>query len=71
MNHASGGMVTRFETAVEATLHELSIDLTYPQDAVAERFFGDSAQPPRIEPESTAGASPTRASREASVAARQ
>jgi hypothetical protein len=36
-------MLARFDTAVEVTLDELSIELTYPQDAVAERFFREQA----------------------------
>jgi transcriptional regulator with XRE-family HTH domain len=37
------GMVARFEAAAEATLDELSIELNYPQDADAERFFREWA----------------------------
>jgi transcriptional regulator with XRE-family HTH domain len=32
-------MVARFDTALELTLDELQIELTYPRDAAAERFF--------------------------------
>jgi MmyB-like transcription regulator ligand binding domain len=32
-------MVARFDTARELTLDELQIELTYPRDAAAERFF--------------------------------
>lgn len=33
------GMVARFDAAADVTLDELRIELTYPQDAAAERFF--------------------------------
>lgn len=33
------GMVARFDTAVDITLDELRIELTYPQDDAAEAFF--------------------------------
>jgi hypothetical protein len=36
-------MVARFDTARELTLDELQIELTYPRDAAAERFFRDRA----------------------------
>jgi transcriptional regulator with XRE-family HTH domain len=41
-------LVARFDTAVEVTLDELRIELTYPQDAAAEEFFRelDCAQLP-------------------------
>jgi hypothetical protein len=32
-------VVARFDTARELTLDELQIELTYPSDAAAERFF--------------------------------
>lgn len=32
-------MIARFDTAVDVTLDELSIELTYPQDEAAEGFF--------------------------------
>jgi hypothetical protein len=32
-------MVARFDTARELTLDELQIELTYPRDEAAERFF--------------------------------
>lgn len=37
------GMVARFDPASEITLDELRIELTYPQDAAAERFFRSHA----------------------------
>jgi len=37
------GMVARFDPVAEVTLDELRIELTYPQDAAAERFFRDHA----------------------------
>lgn len=37
------GMVARFDPAAEVTLEELRIELTYPQDASAERFFRELA----------------------------
>ena len=33
------GMVMRFDTAVELTLDELRVELTYPADEIARRFF--------------------------------
>jgi transcriptional regulator with XRE-family HTH domain len=36
-------MVARFDTARELTLDELQIELTYPRDAAAERFFRNRA----------------------------
>jgi transcriptional regulator with XRE-family HTH domain len=36
-------LAARFDTAVEVTLDELRIELIYPQDATAERFFRDHA----------------------------
>jgi hypothetical protein len=36
-------MVARFDNARELTLDELQIELTYPRDAAAERFFRDRA----------------------------
>jgi hypothetical protein len=36
-------MVARFDTAVELTLDELQIELTYPRDATAGRFFHEHA----------------------------
>jgi transcriptional regulator with XRE-family HTH domain len=33
------GMVARFDAAADVTLDELRVELTYPQDAAAERFF--------------------------------
>jgi transcriptional regulator with XRE-family HTH domain len=36
-------MVARFDTARELTLDELQVELTYPRDAAAERFFRDRA----------------------------
>jgi hypothetical protein len=36
-------MVARFDAAVEQTLDELQIELTYPRDATAERFFHERA----------------------------
>lgn len=33
------GMVMRFDTAIELTLDELRIELTYPADETARRFF--------------------------------
>jgi transcriptional regulator with XRE-family HTH domain len=38
-------MVARFEPVTEITLDELRIELTYPQDAVADRFFRTHARP--------------------------
>jgi hypothetical protein len=38
------GMVARFDPAAEVTLDELRIELTYPQDAAAERFFRELDQ---------------------------
>jgi hypothetical protein len=35
------GMVARFDTAVDATVDELRIELIYPLDAEAEQFFRD------------------------------
>jgi hypothetical protein len=32
-------MVARFDAAADVTLDELRVELTYPQDAAAERFF--------------------------------
>jgi hypothetical protein len=34
-------MVVRFDAAADVILDELRIELTYPQDAAAERFFRD------------------------------
>jgi hypothetical protein len=36
------GMVMRFDTAVELTLDELRVELTYPADEIARRFFTDA-----------------------------
>ncbi len=36
------GMVMRFDTAIELTLDELRLELTYPADETARRFFIDS-----------------------------
>ena len=36
------GMVMRFDTAVELTLDELRVELTYPADETARRFFTDT-----------------------------
>jgi MmyB-like transcription regulator ligand binding domain len=33
------GMVMRFDTALELTLDELRVELTYPADDIARRFF--------------------------------
>ena len=37
-------LVARFDTAVEVTLDELRIELTYPQDTAAEEFFRELAR---------------------------
>ena len=37
-------LAARFDTAIEVTLDELRIELIYPQDAIAERFFRQHAE---------------------------
>ncbi|MGP4096626.1 hypothetical protein [Nonomuraea sp. KM90] len=44
------GMVARFDAPAEVTLDELRIELTYPQDASAERFFRDLDRNPGSAP---------------------
>ncbi len=39
------GMAARFEPTTEVTLDELRIELTYPQDRDADRFFHDQTPP--------------------------
>jgi hypothetical protein len=36
-------MVARFDLAADVTLAELRVELMYPRDADAERFFRESA----------------------------
>ena len=38
------GMVARFDATAEITLDELRIELTYPLDQTADRFFRDYAR---------------------------
>jgi len=36
-------IAARFDNAIDITLDELRIELIYPQDDTAERFFGEHA----------------------------
>ena len=36
------GMVLRFDTAIELTLDEMRVELTYPADETARRFFASA-----------------------------